>query len=47
MFFHTVTCTCGWQYGPAKKRHVKDMLNLHKQIHILEKIANEKTKDDI
>ena len=36
MIFHTVTCTCGWQYGPAAKRVVKDMLALHKEIHRLE-----------
>ena len=40
MFFHTVTCTCGWQYGPSKKKYVKDMLNLHKEIHRLEDEIN-------
>ena len=44
MFFHTVSCTCGWYYGPAKKKLVKDMLFFHKEIHKLEGLANE-TKD--
>lgn len=44
MFFHTVSCTCGWYYGPAKKKLVKDMLSFHKEIHKLEGLANE-TKD--
>jgi hypothetical protein len=44
MFFHTVSCTCGWYYGPAKKKVVKDMLSFHKEIHKLEGVANE-TKD--
>ena len=44
MFFHTVSCTCGWYYGPSKKKIIKDMLSFHKEIHKLEGLANE-TKD--
>jgi hypothetical protein len=47
MFFHTVTCTCGWNFGPAKKSRVKDMLAFHKEIHRLEQIVNNKEDDGI
>lgn len=40
MFFHTITCTCGWNFGPAKKSRVRDMLSFHKEIHRLEKEIN-------
>lgn len=39
MIFHTVTCTCGWQFGPDTKKVIKEMLRLHKQVHKLEKEA--------
>lgn len=40
MIFHSATCTCGWQYGPATKKTIKEMLRLHKQVHQLRKEAN-------
>lgn len=43
MFFHTVTCTCGWSIGPSKKSYVKNMLALHKEIHRLEDEINKTT----
>jgi hypothetical protein len=41
VIFHTVTCTCGWQYGPASKKTIKEMLHLHKEIHRLEAMVND------
>lgn len=33
MIFHTVTCTCGWQYGPGRKKTIKAKLAEHKATH--------------
>ncbi len=36
MIFYTVTCTCGWEFGPARKKIAKQYLSLHKEIHKFE-----------
>lgn len=46
MILHTVTCTCGWNFGPAKKKETKNMLHFHREIHRLEKMVNGKKDKD-
>lgn len=33
MFFHTIACSCGWQFGPTSKKRAKAALAEHKRSH--------------
>lgn len=44
MNYYTVVCgktDCVWSFGPTSKKHMKEALDMHKEIHRLEDMLKE------